>query len=128
IRQPRTTHKRPYSLNSLRLRKPGVGGISPWSVSSRIPPASVPKDQPDLLEFGRCRNGYQNHPRRWESLPVLRTTRLKHSLLSPDHRGRAWGYGQPWQTGVRVAKYPKDNSPEDKESVSMKKPCPESIR
>jgi hypothetical protein len=37
-------------------------------------------------------------------------------------------YGQPWQTGARVAKYPRENSPETRESVSMKRPCPESIR
>jgi hypothetical protein len=43
-------------------------------------------------------------------------------------RFAAFRYGHPWHTGVRVAKYPKVEYPLERESVSMKKPCPESTR
>jgi hypothetical protein len=43
-------------------------------------------------------------------------------------KGSTLVYGQPWQTGVRGAKYPRENTKEVRESLSMKKPCPESIR
>jgi hypothetical protein len=36
--------------------------------------------------------------------------------------------GHVGHTGVRAAKYPNDKSPDKRESVSMKKPCAESIR
>jgi hypothetical protein len=52
----------------------------------------------------------------------------KHCQSENERRSARVRYLQPWHTGVRAAKYPKVNSPEATESVSMKKPCAESIR
>ena len=43
-------------------------------------------------------------------------------------RPKSEDYGQPWHTGIRVAKYPKDKLPVFNESLSTKKPWLESMR
>lgn len=50
---------------------------------------------------------------------VIRLTRMY------DNLSNQWQVGH---TGARAAKYPNDKSPDKRESVSMKKPCAESIR
>jgi hypothetical protein len=57
----------------------------------------------------------------WLQLPqkVIRLTRMSDSLSDQ---------GQVGHTGTRAAKYPNVKSPDKRESVSMKKPCAESIR